>query len=293
MVSSCIREEVQMRQNKILHTLFIGFLVLVLCSPGMAKKKKETVVGSQWAQNPVIVDGVFNEWDKNTFSSQKKVIVNYAFKNDAKNLYILFIFKNPKFLSTVYLTGMRIFFAPEGKKARDHGIKFAARKVTADGYIALMEKELGPMADAKKEQIRANAAYILYGHEMITKGESGGLKLLGPVFRNKREQRTVIFEFAIPFEKLAELSPEIGAEPGKGLEVGFEWGGTTKEIDKDLAGQIGDRATSGTGGASAAGGLASERRVSSGTGSLEQMRKLKERYKEYSFHVSIKLAQSK
>ncbi len=287
-----------MRQNKILHTLFIGFLVLVLCSPGMAKKKKETVVGSQWAQNPVIVDGVFNEWDKNTFSSQKKVIVNYAFKNDAKNLYILFVFKNTKFLSTNGLTGMNIFFAPEGKKAGDNGIKFTARQVTADGYIALMEKELGPVTDAKKEQIRANAAYILYGHEMISKGESGGLKLLGPVFRNKREQRTVIFEFAIPFEKLAELSPEIGAEPGKGLEVGFEWGGMTKAIKKDLAGRIGDQATSGAGGASAAGDLASERRVSSGMGSLENSASQLERMrrmqpKKYSFNVSIKLAQSK
>jgi hypothetical protein len=287
-----------MRQNKILHTLFIGFLVLALCAPGMAKKKKETVIGSQWAQNPVSVDGVFSEWDKNTFSSQKKVVVNYAFKNDAKNLYILFIFKNPKFLSTIGLTGMNIFFAPEGKKAGDHGIKFTARQVTADGYIALMEKELGPMADTKKEQIRANAAYILYGHEMISKGESGGLKLLGPVFRNKREQRTVVFEFAIPFEKLAELSPEIGAEPGKGLEVGFEWGGMTKAIKKDLAGRIGDQATSGSGGASAAGNLTSERRVSSGMGSLENSASQLERMrrmqpKKYSFNVSIKLAQSK
>jgi hypothetical protein len=287
-----------MRHNKILHTLFIGFLVLALCAPGMAKKKKETVVGSQWAQNPVSVDGVFNEWDKKTFSSQKKVIVNYAFKNDAKNLYILFIFRNPKFLSSIGLTGMKIFFAPEGKKAGDHGIKFIARQVTADEYIALMEKELGPVADAKKEQIRANPAYILYGHEMITKGESGGLKLLGPVFRNKREQRTRVFEFAIPFEKLAELSPDIGAEPGKGLEVGFEWGGMTEEIKKELAGQIGDSATSGAGGAGAAGGLTSERRVSSGMGNvensasrLERMRRMQP--KKYSFNVSIKLAQSK
>jgi hypothetical protein len=287
-----------MRHNKIFHTLFIGFLVLALCAPGMAKKKKETVVGSQWAQNPVSVDGVFNEWDKNTFSSQKKVIVNYAFKNDTKNLYILFIFKNPKFLSSIDLTGMNIFFSPEGKKAGDHGIKFIARKVTADEYIALMEKDLGPVADAKKEQIRANPAYILFGHEMITKGESGGLKLLGPVFRSKREQRTVVYEFAIPFEKLAELSPEIGAEPGKGIEVGFEWGGMTEAIKKALAGRIGDQATSGAGGASAAGGLSSERRVSSGMGSvensasrLEQMRRMKP--KEYSFQVSVKLAQSK
>jgi hypothetical protein len=285
-----------MRHNKILYVLFIGFLVLALCAPGMAKKKKETVVGSQWAQNPVSIDGVFSEWDKSTFGSQKKVIVNYAFKNDAKNLYVLFIFKNPKYLSSIGLTGMNIFFGPEGKKPGNNGIRFVARQVTADGYIALMEKELGPVADAKKEQIHANKAYILYGHEMISNGESGGLRLVGPMFRNKREQRTVVYEFAIPFEKLAELSPEIGAEPGKGLEVGFEWGGMTEEIKKDLAGRIGDQATAGRSGS--AGGLTQEQRVSSGMGSvensasrLEQMRRMQP--KKYSFNVSVKLAQSK
>ncbi len=85
------------------------------------------------------------------------------------------------------------------------------------------------------------------------------------------------------------------------MNVGFQWGGTTEEIEKDLAGRIGDMATSGAGGARAAGGLTGERRtegaslggVESSGSRLEQMRRMKRAYKKYSFQVNVKLAQSK
>lgn len=279
----------------------MSFLVLALCVPGMAKKKKEAVVESQWASSLVKIDGWNTEWDAGALNSEGKVAVDYAFMNDAKNLYILFIFKNPRFLSTVGLSGMKIFFSPEGKTGEDHGIRFLARKVSADDYIALMEKEIGPAPEDKKKTIRANPAYIIFGHEMISKGKPGEYKITGALFRNQSDKKTVNFEFSIPLEKLAELSPEIGAEPGKSMNVGFQWGGTTEEIKKDLAGRIGDSAASGAGGAAAAGDLTQERRtegaslgsVESSGGRLEQMRRMQQQFKKYSFQVSVKLAQSK
>ena len=290
-----------MKHSKILYIFFMGFLVLALCVPGMAKKKKTGAVESQWAPTLVKIDGWNTEWDAGALNSEGKVSVDYAFMNDAKNLYVLFIFKNPRFLSTIGLTGMTIFFSPEGKTENDQGIRFYARKVSADDYIALMEKEIGPADEARKKAIRANPAYIIFGHEMISKGKPGDYKITEAIFRNQSDKKTVTFEFSIPLGKLAELSPEIGAEPGKGMNVGFQWGGTTEEIKKDLAGRIGDGAASAAGGAAAAGGLTGERRtegaalgdVEHSSSRLEQMRRLQQRYKKYSFQVSVKLAQKK
>jgi len=287
-----------MKHNKIIHILFVGFLVLALCAPGIAKKKKEIMIESQWAQNPVRIDGMNDDWANSIFNSEKKVKVDYAFMNDAQNLYILFIFKKPttRYISSIDFTGMKILFSPEGKKVKDYGIRFIVKKISADEYIALLEKEIGPASEAKKEQIRANPAYVLYGHEMISKESSEGLKLMGPVFRSKRQQGTFIYEFSIPLEKLAELSSEIGAEPGKSIQVGFEWGGMTAEIKKALAARIGDGIAKAQD--QKAGGLTSERRAGSGLGDvessrsrLEQMRRM--RPKKHSFWVSLKLAQSK
>ncbi len=268
----------------------------------MAKKKKEAVVvESQWAPSLVKIDGWNTEWNKEAFSSEGKVAVDYAFMNDTKNLYVMFVFKNPRFMSTIGLTGMSIFFSPEGKATKDDGIRFYIRQLSADDYIALMEKEIGPAPEDKKKAIRANPAYIIFGHEILAKGKHGDYKITGALFRNQRDKKTVNFEFSVPLKKLAELSPEIGVEPGKGMNVGFQWGGTTEEIEKDLAGRIGDMATSGAGGARAAGGLTGERRtegaslggVESSGSRLEQMRRMKRAYKKYSFQVNVKLAQSK
>jgi hypothetical protein len=288
-----------MKHSKILYIFFMCFLVLALCVPGMAKKKKEAVVESQWAPALVKIDGWNTEWDAGALSSESKVSVDYAFMNDDKNLYILVVFKTRKFLSSIYQTGMKVFFSPEGKKGANSGIRFVATQLSADEYIELMEREIGPADEARKKAIRANPAYIVFGHQLITKGKSGQYRLTGPVFGNKSDKKTWNFEFSIPLEKLAELAPEIGAEPGKGFNVGFEWGGATEAIKKDLAGRIGDRATSGAGGAAAAGELTGERRTEgAGLGDversgsqLEQMRRMQP--KKYSFWVDVKLAQKK
>jgi hypothetical protein len=288
-----------MKNSKIISIFYLGFLVLALCVPGMAKKKKVEVVESLWAPALVKIDGWNTEWDEGALNSEGKVALDYAFMNDAKNLYILFIFKNPRFLSTIDLTGMKMFFSPEGKKEEDRGIRFVARKFSADGYIALMEKEIGPAPEDKKKTIRTNPAYIIFGHEMISKGKPGEYKMTGALFRSRRDKKTFIYEFSIPFKKLLELAPEIGAEPGKSMDVDFKWGGTTEEINRALASRIGDGAASAAGGAAAAGGLTSERRtegaylggVENSGSRLEQMRRMQP--KKYSFQVSVKLAESK
>ena len=283
-----------MKQKEVLNNLFLVFMIFALCVPSIAKDK---IVKSEWTANPVKIDGSNNDWDSSALIAQKKVDVDYAFMNDAENLYILFIFKDPKYLSSINMTGMTVWFYTKGMKKKSCGLKFIKKKISADDYISILEKEKGPAPEAKKEEIRANPSYVLYGHEMISKEPSEGLKLTGPAFRNKRQQGTFIYEFSIPLEKLAELSSEIGAEPGKSIHVGFEWGGMDAEIKKALAARIG----SGTVQAQdqKAGGLTSERRGSgSGLGDvensrsrLEQMRRMQP--KKHSFWVSLKLAQSK
>jgi hypothetical protein len=284
-----------MKHSKTLIIFFMFFLVLALCVPGMAKKKKTAVVESQWAPSLVKIDGWNTEWNKETFSTEKKVSVDYAFMNDDKNLYILVVFKTRKFLSSIGQTGMKIFFSPKGKKGEKSGIRFVPTKLSADEYIELMEKEIGPVDEAKKEAIRANPAYIVFGHQTIADGKLQAYRLTGSLFRNQTDRKTWNFEFLIPLEKLAELFPETGEEPDKGFNVGFEWGGMTEEIKKDLAGRIGDQATAGRAGR--AGGLTQERRteglggVENSGSRLEQMRRMQP--KKYSFWVSVKLAQSK
>lgn len=281
-----------MKQKEVLNNLFLVFMILALCIPNIAKDK---IVESKWTSDPVKIDGSNNDWDSSALIAQKKVDVDYAFMNDAENLYILFIFKNPKYLSSINMTGMTVWFYTKGMKKKDCGLKFIKKKISADDYISLLEKKGETIPEAQKSMIRANESYILYDHKMITKKaefsskDSEGKKLEIPIFRSRTQQKTVFYEFSIPLKKVVELAAGIGAEPGKSLKVGFEWGGASKEMKEAAASRIGSQDSKATA-SRATGSATQERRVSSGSGGLSRIRRSLP--KKYSFWVEVKLAQN-
>jgi len=283
-----------MRYEKNLRNLILVFTILALSLPGFSEDK---VVASQWAAAPAQIDGLNSDWDTQVLNSEKKFGVDYAFRNDAENLYVLVIFKDPRYLSSISLTGMTIWFNPEASKKKDFAIRFVNMPITADQYIAILEKKTGAVSDEQKAQIRANERYMYYDYELIDKTskeapsqftETQGLKM--PLFKHNVQEKTVTYEFSVPLKRLAELSAGIGADPGSTMQVCFEWGGATKRMKDAVAAQIGAEGARATpeGGT---GDLTEERDyVDMGGEGLAAMRRRLP--KQYSFWATVKLAQS-
>jgi hypothetical protein len=175
--------------------------------------------------------------------------------------------------------------------------------ITADQYIAILEKKTRAVPEAQKAQIRTNERYIYYDYELINKTseeapaqftEAPDLKM--PVFKHNVQEKIVTYEFSVPLKRLAELSAGIGADPGRTIRVCFEWGGATKRMKDAVAAQIGaEGARARPEGAT--GGLTDERGASGGLGDLEHesesLAAMRRRIpKQYSFWATVKLAQS-
>ena len=96
-----------MKKQVFLKTFLLFFLILALSLTGFSKSKK---IASNWVVFPLTIDGSYDEWGDDALNFEKKVGVNYAFRNDAENLFILFIFKDPKYLSSISATGMTLWF---------------------------------------------------------------------------------------------------------------------------------------------------------------------------------------
>lgn len=276
-----------MRSKKTLDNFFLCFLVLALCAPAISKDK---TVESIWAATPVKIDGSNDDWGDDTLTFEKKVKVDYAFRNDSENLYVLFIFHEPKFLSSINQTGMTLWFNTEGKKKKNYGIKFRTKVISADTYISLVEREIGPLPEEKKKEIRATPSYRIYQNEVIDeKGEdfliSGSPT--APSFKSRRAKDMMIYEFRIPLKKGEEQPVGIGTEPGKATKIGFEWGGLTKEMKDERTKRLGSSSTKGTAG-EATGRLDQERRVGSGSAGLSSIRR---GAKKYSLWIDLSLAQ--
>ena len=132
-----------MKGINIKKVLSFSFVIMFSC---IFSYGKDEIIKSQWASSPPKIDGLDQDWTAMNLYSQKNNI-KLGLRNDEKYLYILFCFTNPKYLSTVELTGLTVYFNPEGKKDKDFGLNFRKIKISADEFIARLEKERGPLKE--------------------------------------------------------------------------------------------------------------------------------------------------
>jgi len=227
------------RSSLIMGMVKVGLLALIISSPLPA----EEVVPSAWATTPIQIDGQIEDWTGAALATEKGIGVDYAFRNDGRGLYVLVIFKNPKSLSSIDLTGLTLYASTTGKKDKDFGVRFIKKTVTGAQLIEYMEKMGQPLAEERKAEIQDKPQLILFtatavnkkGDEVFPSGPVQNIDL--PGFRLGRQEDAVLYEFRVPLVSRDVHPTGIGAEPGKDVKIGFEWGGMTKEMREAMRGQ--------------------------------------------------------
>lgn len=221
-----------MKGKKILSYISILLAVFIHFHPGFSKEK---LVQSTWTSLPAAIDASGEEWSGDVLASEESAAVDFAFRNDAGNLYLLFIIKDRNFLSTVEATGITIYYNAEGKKKKDRGIRFFKRKATPDELILALERQGQILSEEQKEEIKSKSSYLLYDCELIEKKKVSPIEILPgtesepPTFKHAKKGEMSVFEFRIPLSQ--ENQPAgIGVGPGGTFKIGFEWGGLTKEM---------------------------------------------------------------
>ncbi|NIO48513.1 MAG: hypothetical protein GTN73_03600 [Candidatus Aminicenantes bacterium] len=281
-----------MRNKILVRTLLLSLLVLVVCFAGFSK---EETIASMWRGSPLSIDGADDDWASDTLSFEKKYEVDYAFKNDAENLYVLFVFKDPLFLSTVKDTGMTFWINTEGKKKKKYGITYKMINISADDLISLFEEQRGPLPEDEKNRIMSKPNYTFYQGDVrdkkgniLTPTALGG-ELPMPVYKSQPKQKMMVYEFVMPLRILEKLSAKHKMEPGKTVKVGFEWGGLTERMKAQRMARLRKAAERGSG--SEAGTTSSKEREMERRSDGELDLSLKKGPKKYSFWVDVKLAQ--
>lgn len=289
-----------MRSKIFMRAVFLTLLIASLCLTGLTKEKDATI-DSSWVATPVDIDGQVKDWNIDSLIYWKRADTSYAFANNANDLYILFIFKNPRFLSSIRHTGFTVWFNTQGKDAKAYGISFREKQVTADQLIARMEKEQGPMQEAQKQKIKQQSpTYFIYTGdlvdkkgEIVVKASLDETKEL-PAFRSMPIKGVgIVHEFKIPLAVLEQVSADYGLKPGQSLKVGFEWGGFTKEVQDALAKEQADRNVAARERAAAADSVGQERRDGSESDRFQTMAQLRNRAPKFAFWTDVKLAQEK
>ncbi len=199
---------------------------------------KDRPVDSRWAASPLTIDGLPDDWEGDPFHMEKKVKAEYAFRNDSDTLFVFFKFNDVKYLSSIEITGMTLWVNTGGEKNKDAGIRFTKKRISADEYIALLEKQQGAVSDEQKESVRASAFYFISQAEAVDKKgnplerQEDADAAKGAAFNVSVAQESVTYEFRVPLAILAGTGPDSAAKSGEAVSVGFEWGGLTEEMRK-------------------------------------------------------------
>ena len=271
--------------------------IVVLAASGLAAGQ---AVESLWASGPMTIDGVAQEWDASTPIIDEGSRVEYALRNDGRNLYIIMVFKNPLYKSTLDYTGMKIYFTTGAKKSKDFGILFQKKQLTAEGLIANLQKSGQAPTEEQKAEIRKKSTHIIFSEEVIRPKKAAAptdpaVNTDPPIFRTLDKGRLAVCEFRIPLSRINQLGG-IGAEPGQSILLGFEWGGMSAQIMRTMmAGRADESVSAGERGRSSDSGFSDESRDDAGGGIGAGRIPASEynrdpRYKKQSFWIEAKLA---
>ena len=285
-----------MKKNELKMVFTIACIMLSVTFQVSAKEK---IIKSVWADNPVKIDGIMTEWKDDALNVEDKVKVDLAFKNNDNFLFVFFKFNDKKFLSTIEHTGITLWINTQGKKKKDLGVKFTKKQISADEYIAMLEKSQGPVSEEQKGQLRQSASYTISQAETVdrkgkpldqnTENKSMG----GSAYNVSIQKDSVFYEFRVAIRSMPENVLGKATTPGEILKIGFEWGGLTGELRKEYMKGSASGGDSGPIGISEGGrGGGGTEGAGFGGASPAGLTALRKMTKEYSFWVDVHLASS-
>jgi hypothetical protein len=274
---------------KRLATIMVIAALAVFAVPASAK---DPVVECVWAAAPITIDGAIPEWNDVTPALHKTSGGKYALKNDGQNLYVVMVLGDQIARSTIEYTGMKIFLTAGPKKSKDAGFLFMQKTLTPDELIASLEKRGETVTEEKRAEFRKQKSYTIFVEEPLDpkKGELGeDAKAAPALFRSQMRGQAAVYEFKIPLSRV-----EGGAAPGAAIKVGFEWGGMTKEIMKNImAGRASGGAMARQGAGSSDSGFSDTSGDGGGGGADFAAFTHDKRYSKHSFWIDTKLAAAK
>ena len=278
-------------------TFYIAISILLVALPLAAQKDKDKIFESVWTGTPLQVDGAAADWAPESLSLWKDLNISFGFKHDANFLYLVAIFNDPKFISSLDQTGMYFWVNAEGKDKKIHGFHLYQKVVTADQLIAQMEANGQILTEEKKAEFKKKPKYRLFACDVVNKkgdpvphpGTSSG------TYRYVPAKTGATFEAVVPLALLNDPAATAKIDPAKPFKFGFEWGGMTEAMKKQRAAQLGDQGVQARSGESDLGSQLSSGYEGgggdmSGGGSLSAMRRGP---KQYSFWVNLKFGEQK
>lgn len=215
--------------NKSLSTL-LTFFALIAISLIAGCKSQEAPCS--WADKPMKVDGKMADWTglPTTYFEDEGAVLGLS--NDDKNLYIQVRFKDQKWVKTIKMSGLSLWFDNKGKKKKNLGIKYHGAPSCLD-MGKLGEGDFGgdksganqgrtEQMMSKMPQMKDKLVFIDKEGLIETEIPFDGSR--GPAVQTDTSMGFYLYEFSIPLGESNINAYGMNVQPGQKFSIGAEWG---------------------------------------------------------------------
>ncbi len=136
-------------------------------------------------QAPAVkIDGMTDDWSPLALSRDTRSGAEYAFRNDGRYLYVVFIVKDPKSRESIDSTGLVLLAGKATARKLERGVLFLKRPVAAETYIRWQESQGASLTEAETAKLRDMVQHDL----CLTFAVGAGGSVQGPLRRLSRER---------------------------------------------------------------------------------------------------------
>lgn len=93
----------------------MAFALLVNASPAFSQKKAD-LIATKWAKQPIVADGLLNDWQDSLLSYNEETKLHYSLANDETNIYLALKSASKEDLSKILAGGISFSANIENKK---------------------------------------------------------------------------------------------------------------------------------------------------------------------------------
>lgn len=194
-------------------------------------------VPTSWAENAIPVDGKLSGWENIPSTYFEKQEAALGLSNDNENLYIIFRFRDSKWLPPIKMTGLTFYINDEGKKNKDIYFRYNGGPSMPEGKGP--EGKGGPgrggrtggqmpeMTQSRQGQVAEPTPERFVYMNKKTRGFEKSLPLNGsggPAVAYDTTMGFYAYEFSIPLAEAGEDIIGLGLKPGQVIAIGAEWG---------------------------------------------------------------------
>ena len=226
-------------------TLIVVLLINLAC-------KSQKIPGN-WTDSEIVVDGKIDDWSKIPVMFFEEQGAALSFCNDSSSLYIQFRTSDSKWIRTIKMSGITLYFDTSGKENKDFYVRYKGGPSMKD----LMDKggqmkkdspsEMNPMGGDTATQLTCYIKNRIIEKPIRSDGSEG------PEVAYDTSYGFYCYEFRIPLQASTIRYYGLDTSPGNPISIGAVWGdmGEMKQTRPDMGGGSGG----GMGGGPPGGGM--------------------------------------